>query len=185
MSRFLVAAVVAAILALSGCSDTSTGNPPAQDTPADVTTPTTTSTVAAPTPQAPGDIDTGLMEDILDVSLSTLDDPAATLDLSEVLTAAALEDIENQRQEWAVEGWHQEGEASVPVSEIEATDDPSVVRARVCVDSSQVNVVDENGVVVNADVPAEERRSLMLVTFVREVDVWRMAERTFPDDPRC
>ncbi|MDO5670281.1 MAG: hypothetical protein Q4G50_09775 [Corynebacterium sp.] len=185
MMRFLIAAVITAPLTLHGCSNSSSENPPSPESSAEVTTPTTTSTVAAPAAPSPEGIDTGLMEEIVDVSLSTLEDPTASLDLSEVLTAAALEDIENQRQEWAVEGWHQEGEASVTVSDIEPSDNPSVVRAQVCVDSSEVRVVDGNGVVINADVPAEERRSLMVVTFVQEGELWRMAERTFPDDPRC
>jgi len=147
--------------------------------------PAPTSTVTAPTPSAPGGIDEELVARILGVTWTVLANPATALDLSEVLTGTALEDVENQRQEWVINEWRQQGTAEIVSTELEPTDDPAVTRAHVCVDSADVSVVDAEGNVINDDIPAEETRSLMIVTFSLEGDQWRMSERQFPDDPRC
>ncbi|GAB3701531.1 hypothetical protein GCM10027595_16120 [Corynebacterium nasicanis] len=144
-----------------------------------------TSTVEAPTPDSPAGPDASVVENILQTTWASLGDPGAELDLSPVLTGTALEDVQNQRQEWIINEWHQEGMARIVSTEIEHTADPAVVLARVCVDSAGVEVKDENGATVNSDIPPEEQRSLMLATFSLVEGRWKLAERQFPDDPRC
>lgn len=157
-------------------------DPEESETPSEVVV---TSTVEAPTPTTPGVIDPPLVEDLLQTAWSSLEDPHAELDLSELLTGTALEDFENQRMEWTISEFHQEGKAEIISTDIEPATDSDQVTATVCVDSSAVKVLDENGTVVNDGIPPEELRSTMIVILVREENVWRIVERQFPDDPRC
>lgn len=198
---FLIAGIVTVTaLGLSACDDklssagwsagsSSEASSAAIESPTDpAETPTSaveTSTLVAPTPATPEGIDEELVEKTLETSWSSFKDPEAALDMSALLTGVALEDFENQREEWAVTQLHQVGDAEIVSTEIEATDDPAAVVARVCVDSSAVDVEDQNGTVVNADIPRDELRSLMLTTFRLEDGTWKLAEQSFPDDPRC
>ncbi|GAB2501501.1 hypothetical protein CATRI_02060 [Corynebacterium atrinae] len=197
---FLIAGIISATaLGLSACDDklssalSSSGSSsesseavePSLDPAETPTSAVETSTLVAPTPTTPEGIDRELVEKTLQTSWSSFEDPEAALDMSALLTGVALEDFENQRQEWAVTELHQVGRAEIVSTDIEPTDDPTAVVARVCVDSSGVEVRDENDNVVNADIPREEQRSLMLTTFRLEDGTWKMAERAFPDDPRC
>lgn len=200
LSAALVAGIVTVTaFSLSACDDnfrsalSSSGSTSessaAVETPGDpAETPTSaveTSTLVAPTPTTPDGIDRELVEKTLQTSWSSLEDPEAALDMSALLTGVALEDFENQRQEWAVTKLHQVGKAKIVSTVIEPTDDPTAVVARVCVDSSAVEVRDENDAVVNSDIPRDEQRSLMLTTFRLEDGTWKLAERSFPDDPHC
>lgn len=200
LSAALVAGIVTVTaFSLSACDDnlssalSSSGSTSessaAVETPGDpVETPTSaveTSILVAPTPTTPDGIDRELVEKTLQTSWSSLEDPEAALDMSALLTGVALEDFENQRQEWAVTKLHQVGKAKIVSTVIEPTDDPTAVVARVCVDSSAVEVRDENDAVVNSDIPRDEQRSLMLTTFRLEDGTWKLAERSFPDDPHC
>lgn len=189
-------AIVLLALSLTACDELSSASsrPPASDVaetspvpdPEEQPTSTVvTSTVEAPTPTAPGTIDPQLVEEILQATWTSLENPHAELDMTALLTDVALEDIDNQRQEWSISRFHQVGQARIVSTEIDPTEDPDVIIARVCIDSSGVEVRDENDVAVNEATRDSEQRSLMLVTFELEDGVWKMAEQRLPDDPRC
>ncbi|AKK04820.1 hypothetical protein CMUST_02380 [Corynebacterium mustelae] len=169
-------------ISVAACDDTAPA-PEAEST--STSTPTTTTTIAAPEPTQPGVLDAELANRILRSTWSSLADPTAEIDLSQILTETALEDIENQRLEWATNEFRQEGNANIVGTTVEPGETPDTAIARVCIDSTRVEVLDENGSTVNDDIPREEQRSLMIAVFSLDDGVWKLAEQQFPDDPRC
>ncbi len=185
VSLALVAATLAA-LSLSACSESNLDG--AGSAASDSSTePVPTTTIAAP---AVAEVDTELPDqavvaEILQLTWSSLEDPTVEVDLSEILTDTALEDFDNQRVEMATNDLHQTGKATIVSTEIEPGAEPETALAKVCVDSTKVEVLDDAESVVNEEVAPEHNRTLTLATFAHEDGVWKLAEQTYPDDPNC
>lgn len=140
----------------------------------------------APAPQAgEATVNQEFVADSFERSMVVLEQPAENIDLTQVLTGAALEARDNERQELESNKLRQEGKPKVLHSEIVPGDSPNKVSARICVDNSDVKLFDENNVLVNGNVPAEEQRSAMLASFEKVDGMWKMSDLQFPDDPRC
>lgn len=144
-----------------------------------------TSTVAAPTQADAESITPDLVADAIEKSMTVLEQPTDNIDLTHVLTGAALEARENERQELEANGLRQEGAAKVIHSEITPGQTPNVMNAHLCVDSTDIKLFDKNNVHVNAHVPAEEQRSALLASFEKVDGQWKLADLQFPNDPRC
>ncbi|MDO4244207.1 MAG: hypothetical protein Q4C85_10725 [Actinomyces sp.] len=156
-------------------------------------TPTATgasATPSAPPPPSPVPLPAGaldatqaeaLAEQVLAGQAQALADPV-TADASTLLTDAALEEFRNQREEWESEQWHQEGAATVDgVEVLEASADS--LTAQMCIDSSAVQVLDENGAQVRpADSP---QRTRTIMTFVFVDGHWRLSGQSFAVEPDC
>lgn len=158
-----------------------TGAP--ESTPEQTTTMVTT-TVAAPT-AAEGDLNEQVVAQILDTTWETLEDTTMDVDMSAVLTAAALEEFENQRLEWTTNEWRQEGRSVIASSDVTIAPDQQSATARLCIDSTGVTVLDENGVVVNDAHPDTPQRTLTIAQFVKADGVWKLAAQQIADDPNC
>lgn len=148
--------------------------------------PTVTWTPPAAT-ASPGALDEAqvetLTEDLL-VAVSAALAAPETADASQALTGAALEEFENQRQEWEANGWYQENAATVDdVAILSTAPDGSSLTAQMCVDSSDLRVMDETG----AEVRSSEapQRSAMVFTFVLVEGRWLLSEQAFAEDPEC
>lgn len=142
-------------------------------------------TVPAPQATEPGTLDEQLVEDILVAAWSSLEDPEANIDLTEILADSALEDIENQRQELGIEEMRMSGTPAISSVEINEGSTDVEATANVCVDASEVRVLDENGAAVNDNATDTELRSLTIVSFSQDGGQWRMTDRTYPDDSSC
>lgn len=174
-----------AAMALAACSSDEpvevTGGP---NTPAAESSTIVTSTVAAPS-AAEGKFDDQVAAEILDTTWGTLHDTTVDVDLSAVLTAAALEEFENQRLEWMTNEWHQEGKSEIVSSTVEVAPNQLSATAQLCIDSSGVTVLDENGVAVNQSHPDTPQRTLTVASFVNDGRVWKLSEQQIADDPNC
>ncbi|MFC3686881.1 hypothetical protein [Aquipuribacter hungaricus] len=94
-----------------------------------------------------------------------------------------LEELTTQLEEYDVNGWRQEGRTTVVSSEVLSQDATGQV-LRVCVDSSDVRVVDEQGVLVQPTDGLRTRQAVQLT--VQQTDgAWQVVRRDFPDDPDC
>lgn len=96
-------------------------------------------------------------------------------------------ELEATESEYAANGWHQEG--SVEVADVQEVDsdrdsDPQTVTLRVCLDSSDVTIVDESGDPVGQDHEAPDRVP-HLYTLVRADGGWKAAEHSFPEESSC
>lgn len=124
-----------------------------------------------------------LTEDLL-VAVSAALAAPETGDASQALTGAALEEFENQRQEWEANGWYQENAATVDGVEILSTSPSgSSLTAQMCVDSSDLRVMDEAGAEVRST--ESPQRSAMVLTFVLVEGRWLLSEQVFAEDPEC
>lgn len=149
-------------------------------------------TPSAPPPPSPAPLPAGaldaaqvesLAEHVLAGQAQALADPV-TAEASTLLTGAALEEFRNQREEWESGQWHQEGAATVDgVEVLEASADSGSLTAQMCVDSTTVRVLDENGADVRpADSP---QRTLTVMTFAFVDGHWKLASQSFAAEPDC
>ena len=152
---------------------------------ASATTSIPTTTVAAPEAAEATTLEAEYVTEVLQLTWTSLGDPEAAVDLSQILTDTALEEIDNQRAEWSTNDWRQEGQPTIVSTQIEPGENPETAIAKVCVDSAPVKVLDENSVEINEDTPPETDRSLMIAVFSQNEGVWKLAEQQFPDDPTC
>lgn len=160
---------------------------PAQETP-------TATAQGDPTTPDPTDPPKDLLSDrVTDVLTRAADvlatpDPAATpddADLEQVAGGTYLAAIRAAAVEYADLGWRQTGTPRVDSLEIveeDLTGTPPTVIAEACIDSSDVDVVDEGGSLRGAGTPD---RSLNLLTFELADNTWRVVAQSFPADPNC
>lgn len=119
--------------------------------------------------------------------LTTLDptkEPDDT-DLEQVAGGAYLAAVRAAAAEYTDLGWRQTGTPRVDSLEIveeDLTGTPPTVVAEVCIDSSEVDVLDEGGSLRGAGTPD---RSLNLLTFELTDGTWRVVTQSFPADPDC
>lgn len=110
-----------------------------------------------------------------------LDDLAALF--TDIAADSYASELEAQWAELAENGWSIEGEQRIDDLEIVSLDGTQATVAA-CIDASDVTMVDASGETIGAD-RARAPRAQHLFTLTREDGIWRVADRTFPDDPSC
>lgn len=106
--------------------------------------------------------------------------------LADTATGPALDAARASAAEFADNGWHQVGQAELTSSKVvfyRPDASPPRMRIAACVDSSDVDVVDDAGDSVRHGSYAA--RSMMLFDLVREHGDWLVQRQSFPDDPDC
>lgn len=110
-----------------------------------------------------------------------------TEDFEDVAAGAYLAQLESQAQQYESEGLKQVGTPRIlsvtPVTLPGVSSGTEGIVADVCVDSSQVQVLDTEGVDHRADQPSDP--TLFRYTFALEGGSWRIVEETFPDQFTC
>jgi hypothetical protein len=109
-------------------------------------------------------------------------------ELAGVATGPILLEIENQRQELEVNGWTISGEPSVVSVNVEDSDlrsSPATATVSACIDSTEVTTVDSSGEPLQTTAPAPRKRAINIYTLEFASGEWRVASRTFPDNPKC
>ncbi|MFV4912944.1 hypothetical protein PFZ49_05100 [Microbacterium lacticum] len=117
---------------------------------------------------------------------AALADPTAGDETSfaQAATGAYLTTLELQRQEWSDSGWHQEGAPLLTDPELQGPDADGRLTLSVCVDSSAVRVLDENGKDVRTS-SGNPARSRTVFTLQSDGNTWLIADETFAEDPDC
>ncbi|MCC2314576.1 hypothetical protein [Cellulomonas xiejunii] len=111
---------------------------------------------------------------------------AAGDELATVATGDHLASLRADVEQFAAEGLTQAGQARVEAVEVveqDVTATPPTVTARLCIDSSEVQVLDENG--TNLRGAGTPPRSLNVIRLVEEDGTWKVAHQAFADDPAC
>lgn len=195
----VVGVVVAAVL--SGCSDRTSGAPPGAAPGTGDSSPSTRSTndgagANPPTgqPSTPLEVDPRVrrsaqesVREFLASTSRTLAEPESMSRNGLALTkqGSARAQLMNLAREYAEYGWSVRGRPRlVGLRVVARTSTPRTLTVAVCMDSSEVSVLDSNGD------PAGPRanktaRSLNILTLVRAHGRWLVSDQTFPDDPSC
>lgn len=109
--------------------------------------------------------------------------PEEDFKLGDVATGSYLGSVEATREQFLAEGLVQTGEVKVEdITILEELDDGSV-RVQACVDSSDIQVLDENGVNLRGEGTFD--RALTIFTLESFGDRWVIADETFGDPPEC
>lgn len=133
-----------------------------------------------------GQVASDTLKTVLENQGRLLETPEATTGAPPLVTGAYASALEAQRAEFADMGWTQVGTPRVISLDIleehpEETPPRAVIRA--CVDSSDVDILDENGdSLKNEGTPS---RSASLYTLVQTDGTWSVDETTFAEDPDC
>lgn len=108
-----------------------------------------------------------------------------TSQLEAAATGTALDQYLATATEYALAGWHVEGTSTVVgtprIADGDYTGQPAKI-LEVCLDSSQVKVLDANGNTVSAP---QFTRSLNIFTLVEENGAWKIASHDFPNNADC
>lgn len=132
--------------------------------------------------------DPDLVEPFLDSLASALVEPE-NLDRDELVTVAsgaALGAVDAQATEYALNGWTQVGSPEVLETRVASIDpdiDIPTADVDICLDYSQVDVVDSQGDSILD--PAASTRVAQTVTLEFTKGRWVATDRTFPDDFQC
>lgn len=194
-----IAAVVVVALAMGG-TPTEPDASPTASTPATEETTSTAEETTSPSPEpspvpTPAPTETqvdestdarDLVAPFVSADAAARQDPAQPLDLAEVATGSALADLAIQVEELTAGGLTQVGSPTVVSATVQATEpdaDPPTATVLVCLDYSEVDLVNASGESVKD--PAAPTRAAAIFGLVREGDAWLVAERSFPDDPTC
>lgn len=111
--------------------------------------------------------------------------PEVTAQLEEAAVGGALDQYLATAMEYAQAGWRVEGSSKVVGSPKLAEGDYQGQAAKileVCLDSSDVKVLDQAGNTVSSD---QHPRSLNIFTLVEEGGSWKIASHDFPNDADC
>jgi hypothetical protein len=158
----------------------------------------TASGTPTPRPSAPAEAEAPsgdtLEQDTAEIVLAEYFDTVGTLsapdDLevaSAVATGAALDEIESRLLEFEVQEWTLRGDTrleDVTVLESDLDGTPPTATVSVCVDSSDVELLNTDGSAV-PKVEGVSRRAINIYTLAFADDAWRVLDHTFPDDPTC
>lgn len=165
---------------------------PTNPAPTNPAPPTTPAPVATSDPSAPeGTVSPEIATTAVESLLVTLaSDPEGVqpddTTLTSLATGAILNEIAADTQELEANGWTRTGVAKVDGVRIISNDpsaNPATAVVEVCVDSTDVRLLDVAGDVIGD--PLATPRSLNIYSLVSEGGVWRVAARTFPDEPAC
>ena len=192
----IIALVIAGILRLTGSSDSETSAASGiQSSPEDQSA-GPQSVAKTITPQSAGPANTsGSMgtateageqaQYVANTLWNAYADPeqAQATDLSSVLTESALEEFDAQALEWSRDGTHAEGTPTLENPQIISDDGAGNVTVSVCVDSSNVRLLNDAGTALTDE--TRMTRALTYFQFVKEGENWKLAGFSFPDDPTC
>lgn len=121
--------------------------------------------------------------DALDRTATALSDPGNPADLSDVLTDGELDAYLAQADEFMSTGVHQSGSPSIENPTVTSvSEDGATMTVQACVDSSSVQVLNDQGTDLHASQP---KRSLTIFTLTNPDGSWKLAGESFPDDPTC
>lgn len=113
-------------------------------------------------------------------------DPVEEVSVARSATGAYAETLALRLDEFEDMGWTQMGTptvTSLQILEEHLEEDPPRVIVLACIDSTNVQILDDRGNELrNAGTPA---RSSNLYTLVQEQGVWSITNATFPEDPDC
>lgn len=126
-------------------------------------------------------------DDYYDDRSDALEEPEDTPDADDHprVTGAALEDLFNQVAEFRHNGWRLDGEPEIVRQRVvRRTSNPDGVVVRVCVDNSDVRVLDRNGDEVANSRPSSPR-TLNILTMVRDGDDWIVSDQRLAARPDC
>lgn len=105
--------------------------------------------------------------------------------LEAITTGSALDQYIASAAEYAMNGWHVEGSSKVVGTPKVADGQYNGQVAKileVCLDSSQVKVLNSSGAQVNT---AQATRSLNIFTLVEDNGAWKIASHDFPNNADC
>ncbi|WP_237236557.1 hypothetical protein [Rothia nasimurium] len=108
-----------------------------------------------------------------------------TAQLEAAATGTALDQYLATATEYAQSGWHVEGTSAVVGTPRIADGEYNGQAAKimeVCLDSSQVKVLDSNGNAMNS---SQFTRSLNIFTLVEDNGAWKIASHDFPNNADC
>lgn len=189
----VVAVVIGAVLLGSGSGGDADAT--AQPSESDATDETSTATATpdpVPTPAptstsvAAEDDGQALVTPYLGAEAAARQDPSQPLELEQVATGTALEDLQIQVDELTTGGLVQVGAPTVVSSEITESDpdgDPPTATVLVCLDYSDVDVVNASGESAKDDTAVQ--RVPTLLELVLEDGSWLVQNRTFPSEASC
>ncbi|WP_316668366.1 hypothetical protein [uncultured Propionibacterium sp.] len=121
--------------------------------------------------------------DALTRTATALSDPGNPADLSDVLTDGELSSYQAQADEFLATGVHQSGAPTIENARITSvSEDGTGMSIEACVDSSSVQVLNDQGADLHASQP---KRSLTIFTLTNPDGSWKLASESFPDDPTC
>ncbi|MCU1545966.1 MAG: hypothetical protein JWP30_1066 [Homoserinimonas sp.] len=149
--------------------------------------PAATSDPSAPVGALSPEVATTAVQSLL---LTLASDPAGVqpddANLTSLATGAILNEIAADTQELAANGWTRTGAPKVDGIRMisnDASAAPATAVVEVCVDSTEVRLLDVAGDVIGD--PLASPRSLNTYSLVNEGNIWRVSARTFPDDAAC
>jgi hypothetical protein len=195
----VVAAVVAVVVVVAILSrstggstpDAGPSSPAATDSSSPTPTPTPTpDPVPTPAPSATT-LDKGAPADDLvapyvAAGSAARQNPSQPLELDQVATGDALDDLNIQVEELTQGGLSQVGSPTVVSAEVTASDptaDPPTATVLACLDYASVDVVNDAG--QSAKDTAAPQRVATILDLVEKDGTWLVSKRTFPDDPTC
>ena len=117
-------------------------------------------------------------------SAEVLAAPADAIDPSDSLASTALQELQATAEEWNLLGYIQEGKPVISdVQVVKVGEGETTMQVMVCVDSSNVRVLNENGTEVSDDHAPTRSRSLFELEFID--GKWKVTHQSFPEDPEC
>lgn len=112
-----------------------------------------------------------------------LKDPAVPVDLSSVAADGALGDLQNEIEQFDMDGLRQVGDPQIVAATVISRDtDDATAEIDVCLDRSAVDVVDTNGRTIAVTGPDRVRQ---IWTVALRDGVWKLTQRTFTDELEC
>jgi flagellar basal body-associated protein FliL len=129
---------------------------------------------------------TSAVEALLEAVAGVVNGEQALEALSPYATGALVEEYRVSAEEFANNGWRQEGTPVVVSSEVVSQDpaaNPPTAVLQVCLDSSGVQVYDADGE-PQRDLSSPQR-SLNIFGLQLSDGSWKLASLTFPDQPDC
>lgn len=113
--------------------------------------------------------------------------PPPEAELSALATGSAYDSLMARTSEFKANGWHLDGKPEVVSTEVvgyQPSAQPPTVTLNVCIDSSAVSVLTNDGATVQKG--SAKDRSLNVMTLVQSpTQTWRVSQVTFPDNPVC
>ncbi|WP_026460549.1 hypothetical protein [Schaalia suimastitidis] len=152
---------------------------PQQSTPG---SPGTASPIPNEAQPPSGEEATAVLTGAFDAISADLATPETASQASSHLGGNALESHQALVEQWSNEGLHQEGKPSLVQADLIEGGDSRQLWS-VCVDTSQVRVLDENGVPMAA--PEMPQRTRFVVTLEKLDGTWKLTDETFAEDPQC
>lgn len=189
-AALIVLAIVVVLVVRGHGSTESLIEPPAADTPSPSVSPVPVKTPASKVePSVVAKSKNG--SEIVTPPVAAVDqallDPAVPVDLGEIAARAALVDINSQTTEFVREGLHQVGSVKVKSAKVlkvrEKKGRPVTAVVRVCLDRSDVKVLDADG--KDMSNPEAAPRVRQLWTMESTESGWKLVDRTFDNKLTC